>query len=152
MRRKDREVVGIEAIEEIIYEADVCRVGFSVENKPYIVPMNFGYKDQVFYFHCAKDGRKIQMLNSNPNVCFELDLHHKLVEGPTACDWTMTFASVMGEGAMSIVDDFEEKEKALNVLMHHYSGVEAYDYPDAMLERIAIIRLDVTEMTGKRSK
>ncbi len=152
MRRKDREVVGLEAINEIIKEAEVCRVGFSVDNKPYIVPMNFGYQNQIFYFHCAKEGRKIEMLKSNPQVCFELDIHHKLIEGPTACDWTMTFASVMGEGTLSVVEDLDKKEEALNILMYHYSGKEKFDYPEAMLRRIAILKLDVTTMTGKRSK
>ena len=61
MRRRDREVSGLQDRLDIIGLCDVCRVGMTDEEGMYIVPMNFGYKYEndtlVMYFHGSKDGR-----------------------------------------------------------------------------------------------
>lgn len=152
MRRSQNEIKDINRIYEVINECDVVRIGMSVENIPYIVPLNFGFADDTFYFHGAKEGRKMDMIKSNPNVCFELDTNHKLVgDSERACDWTMTYSSVMGTGVMKIIDDIPEKIKALNILMQEYGGKEAYEYSDKMLERIGIMKLEIETIVGKES-
>ena len=65
MRRADRAISGTEEVEEIIRKADVCRLAFANENFPYIVTMNFGYTndpEQLIYFHCASEGKKLDMI------------------------------------------------------------------------------------------
>ena len=54
MRRKDKEILDKKEIESIIKKAGVCRLGLSDNNIPYIVPLNFGYRDSflsVSYTH-----------------------------------------------------------------------------------------------------
>jgi len=153
MRLSNNEIKNIEEIYQIIEKCDVIRIGISVNNRPYIVPLNFGFKDNVFYFHGAQEGRKIEMIRENPNVCFEMDTDHHLVgESDRACDWTMTYASVMGTGLMTIVDDWDRKKEALNILMAQYGGDKEYDYDDRMLSRIGIMKLEISEISGKKSK
>lgn len=152
MRRKNNEIKDQETLMALLKTCDVIRVAMCVDQTPYIVPMNFGYKDHTFYFHGAKEGRKIEMIKINPKVAFELDTDHVLVgQSDRACDWTMKFSSIIGSGFMHIVEDRKEKIEALNILMQHYEGKEAYDYEDKMIERIGILKLEVSEMTGKRS-
>ena len=71
MRRKDKEIKDKEVIESIIKRATVCRIALSENNVPYIVPLSFGYKDNCLYFHSAPEGRKIDIIKQNNNVCFE---------------------------------------------------------------------------------
>ena len=63
MRRKDREVTDAGKIREAIEASHCCRLGFYDEGEVYIVPMNFGYTEEeekrIFYFHSAKEGRKV---------------------------------------------------------------------------------------------
>lgn len=152
MRRSQKEVTDKAIMYDIIERCDVVRVGFSVNDVPYIVPMNFGFKDDVFYFHGAQEGRKIDMMKTNPKVCFELDTDHQLVgKSDRACDWTMTFASIIGNGTISIVTDTQAKIQALNVIMQQYGGKDAYQYSQKMLERINILRLDIEDMTCKKT-
>ncbi len=76
MRRKDREITGIGEIEVIISHADICRIALTENNMPYIVAMNFGYsggEKKRLYFHCATEGRKIDMIRKNSYVCFQMD-------------------------------------------------------------------------------
>lgn len=152
MRLINNEIKEIEEIHRIIRKCDVLRVGMSVNNNPYIVPLNFGFKENTFYFHGAKEGRKIDMIKINPSVCFEMDTDHCLVgESEKACDWTMTYASVMGMGIMTIIDDWDEKREALNILMAEYGGNDTYEYDDNMLDRIGIMKLEIKEISGKKS-
>lgn len=153
MRRSQREIKDIQEIYRIIKGCDVIRIGMSVDNIPYIVPLNFGFEEDTFYFHGAQEGRKIDMIKANPNVCFELDTNHHLVgESDNACEWTMTYTSVMGTGTMVMVDEYEEKIKALNILMKNYGGKDSYDYPEKMVRRIGIMKLEVKEYSGKKSE
>ena len=81
MRRSEREESDINVIEEIINKAEVCRIAFAVDNMPYVVPMNFGYTSnpvQRLFFHCANEGRKLEMIRKNNYVCFEIDIDHQI--------------------------------------------------------------------------
>jgi uncharacterized protein len=153
MRRKDRQLRETGELGLIISEADVCRIALADNNIPYIVTMNFGYSGgeyACFYFHCANEGRKLDMIRKNNFACFELDTDHKLHSGENGCDWGMSFSSVIGYGKISIVEDRESKIKALNCIMAHYSDKKTFSYDERVLENTTILRLDIQEMTGKR--
>jgi uncharacterized protein len=153
MSRKDRQLKEISDIEEIISKADVCRIALADNNIPYIVTMNFGYaggEDACFFFHCAKEGRKLEMISRNNFVCFELDTDHELYEGENGCDWGMKFSSVVGYGKISAVENKESRVKALDCIMSHYSTRKVFSYDEKVLENTTILRLDIGEMTGKR--
>jgi hypothetical protein len=68
MRRKDKEISDTSGIDAIIKKATVCRLGMVNGNNPYIVPLCFGFQDNVLYFHSALKGQKIEYLRNNPNV------------------------------------------------------------------------------------
>ena len=70
MRRKDKEIIDKELIEEILERNRICRIGFVDGERPYIIPMNYGYKDNNLYVHSALEGKKIDILNINNNVTF----------------------------------------------------------------------------------
>jgi uncharacterized protein len=152
MRRKEREITDIHELESIIKICDVCRLAFADGNVPYIVTMNFGYSGDEgrIYFHCAKEGRKIEMIRKNNYVCFEMDTGHVLYDGNTACDFGMSYSSVVGYGYITIVKDIEERISGLNHIMSHYAGNGEFFYKQDVLERTMVLRLDIKEMTGKR--
>ena len=63
MRRNERNISGIQLIEDIICKADICRIALANDNIPYIITLNFGYSGNPgrrLYFHCASEGRKRQ--------------------------------------------------------------------------------------------
>jgi len=152
MRRKDKEIKDKNVIESIIKRATVCRIALSESNVPYIVPLSFGYKDNCLYFHSAPQGRKIDIIKQNNNVSFELDIDCELVkkqEDP--CSWSMKYSSVIGFGKAFFIEDSAEKRKALNIIVGHYSD-NSYEYPVNEINKVAIIKLEIDSMTGKRSE
>jgi len=154
MRRKDREVADMADIIEIMARCDVCRLAFAVENIPYIVPMNFGmdYQDDrlTLFFHSAKSGKKLDMLAANPSVCFEMDGQHHLVTGEKACDYSMTYESIIGYGKLSVCDEKEEKIHGLRQLMINYGRKENNQFSENALNSVTVLKLDVEKITGKR--
>lgn len=151
MRRKDNEIQSREEIIGIIAKAPVCRLGLCGENVPYVVPLNFGYRDGCLFLHCAKEGRKMDMIRANPRVCFEMDTDVEVIQAEQPCDWGMRFASVIGFGTASVLEDPEEKTRGLDAIMEHYSSGLPQPYPESYLKQTAVIRIEVEEMTGKRS-
>ena len=153
MRRKDREVIDEKKIDEIILNCDCCRLGFADGNATYILPLNFGYTHgggaRTFYFHGAKEGKKIKLISEQPHIGFELDGNHGLNVADTASAFSYRFQSVIGKGDISFINDKEDKKSALKFLMQHYTGKTEWEIPDTVLEKTAIFKLVVTELSCK---
>ena len=149
MRRNEREIKDIASIEEIIHKAQVCRLALSENERPYIVPLCFGYKDKTLYFHSAREGKKLRILKKNNNVCFEIDIDHELIKGKKACSCSMKYRSIIGFGRAELIEETELKRKALNIIMQNYfEGF--FKYPDEAVNNTAIIKVEIESMTGKQ--
>lgn len=155
MRRADKALTEQTDIDSVLHRGDVCHLAIHDTPYPYVVPMNFGYRRRgdtlTLYFHSAKKGRKISLIEKEPKVAFVIDTDHALVTGDAACRWSMSYASVMGVGTISHVEDTDAKRRALQTIMEHYSDSAEWELPDRALAAVAILALEVEELTGKRS-
>lgn len=150
MRKSEREIKDQAAVWAVMTEARVCRIGLSDNGMPYVVPMNFGLGENCLYLHCAKEGRKLDILRKNDRVCFEMDLLREIRPGKEPCGWDMCYDSAIGFGRAVIVDDPEEKRTALDRIMNHYGAQGPHVYPSETLGKTAVIRIDIESLTGKR--
>ena len=150
MRRKEKEITDRAELEAVIAEAQVCRLAMCDGAHPYVVPLCFGYADGTFYFHCAVEGRKLDVLKQNPNVCLELEAGVSLKTGVKACDWGMNFRSVIACGRAERVDGAEAQQRALDLIMAHYAP-GSHEYAESALAKAVVLQVKTTSMTGKRS-
>lgn len=110
------------------------RLGLCVEGEPYVVPVAYGYSDGAIYFHGAKKGKKIDFIEKNDRVCFEVD------------EWQKGWASVICYGKVTLREDIEAKKKCFELLM----GVDLPE--DRIKGAIAYVGvIDIEEMTGRCS-
>lgn len=155
MRRKDREVTG-EAIREIIDSCRVARIAMIDGDKPYIVPMNFGYfmqeNELTLFFHCAMEGKKLDVLRQNNRVFFEMDCEHELIEKTNPCSYSFAYASVMGDGVASFIENTQEKLAAFELLMLHQTGRAGFAFTQEDMNHVTIFKVVSTSFTAKRSK
>ena len=154
MRRKDREIVDKKVMVSIIEKAIICRVAMCWQDEPYVIPMNFGYRDNYIYLHSAGEGRKLDILRNNDKVCIEFDVDVGLVQSQKACNTEMKYKSVLAFGKAVILKDIVEKKKALDIIMHHYynhDSLSVFHYPEDTLEKVIIIKVKVEKITGKGS-
>lgn len=122
MRRNDREIKSRKEMEGIIRSSRVCRVGFADGNKPYVLPLISGIIRGIIYVHCAKQGRKLDVIKRNSDVCFEVDDGHELNKGRDACSYGFRYRSVAAEGRAVAVSSRQEKIRALKMIMKHMTG------------------------------
>lgn len=149
MRRKEREISDPKVLESIIKKANVCRLAMCEGDVPYVVPLCFGYEKGALYFHSAIEGRKLEILKKNPKVCFEIDIDCELIKSDDRC--TMKYKSVIGFGRASFIEVLEDKRNALDLIMRHYNQ-EPVPYPEPVLTNmLAVIKVEIEEMTGKAS-
>ena len=109
MRRRDKEIKEKENIEAILHAAQECRIAFAVNNQPFLVPVNFAYFNNALYIHSAPQGKKIDCIRQNPQVCFEATSYAEIKSGTKACDWTTYYRSVIGYGNAVILSSPKEK-------------------------------------------
>jgi uncharacterized protein len=152
MRRTDREITDRAEMDEILASAKVLRLGMAVDGEPYVVPLHFGHVGEHLFVHSAGEGRKIEFLKKNPRICFEVTTDYEILPSQDgACQWAARFRSVIGFGRATFLTDPNERKHALDVMMEHYSGKPSHDYEAKYTSRIAVIRIDIAHMTGKKS-
>lgn len=151
MRRKDKQITGLDEIESVLHNGTICRIALCEDNIPYIVSMNYGYKDNCLYFHSAKEGKKLDILKNNPNICFEVDIDVEIQKGGISCNWGMKYKSVIGLGKAHLIENDEEKKEALDIIMNHYSDNEVHEYNFNNIKNVAIIKVVINSITGKKS-
>ena len=153
MRRKDREITGLAEIMEILSRCQVCRLGMCQKGMPYVVPLNFGVEREgerlVLYFHGAREGKKLDIIRENPQVCVEFDGEHRLLEGETACAHSFAYESVIGFGKAEILESHEEKAQGLAVILRSLTGKEFTLTPE-QTQSVAVLRVALEEVAGKR--
>jgi len=151
MRRAKQEIIDQAVLEEILAGAEICRLSMLDGEIPYIVPVNYGYREGHIYIHSAPEGKKIELLKQNKLVCFEVEDAAEIVKGPEACDWTTRYRSVVGYGTVEILSDDESKQEGLEVIMAQHGAPALVKFDEKNLKRMVILKLKVTSVSGKQS-
>ena len=117
---------------------------------PYGVPVNYVWLDGCICFHTALSGHKVDALRRHDKVSFTVVDKDDVV--PT--EYTTYFRSVIAFGRAEIIEDEEEKRKALAAL-----GDRFYPHQDEALEkemargfnRLLMVRIRIAHLSGKEA-
>ena len=141
-----------EQIRHILDSGKVLHLGLSVNDEPYVVPMNYGYTMEdgklVIYLHSAVKGKKLEMVRTNPRVCFNIDCDRMPFEGRVPCQYGMVYSSILGRGTATLVEDPEAKMEAMSILMKTQTGKD-FTFNERLVGIVTVIRIDVQEYTAK---
>ena len=152
MTKREFQITDEQQIRHILDTAKVLRLGLAVDGEPYVVPMNYGYTLEegklTFYLHSAVKGRKLDMIRENPRVFVELDCDRIPFEGKVACQYGMSYFSVMGRGRAVLVEDAREKMEAMSILMKTQTGKD-FEFNERLVSIVTVIRVDISEYTAK---
>jgi len=164
MRKVSREMPAEWAM-EVLDKAPYITVSMTeADGTPYAVPLSLARVGEVFYFHCAMEGKKLDILRQNPRVCLSAVAKCKPTVGPKDGSFTLEFKSAIAFGTAEMVEEDEEKIAGLRAIcerflpqhMHSINSaqVPAFDASIARsLGRTAVGRIRLTEPpTGKRKQ
>jgi len=145
-------------IDSFLEIATVGRLGLSLNNQPYVVPLNFAYKKGHIYLHSAETGMMIDFLKNNSSVCFEVDEHFATISAPMVCEYDAAYRSVIAFGSARIVTDLKEKTATLRFIVAKYAGPEQAEritesmvdqYRSSLDSKTVTIDMAIERVTGK---
>ena len=153
MRRKDREVTDVNEIMDILAQCKTANIAMLDGDVPYIVPLSYGYDYKegtlIFYFHSAKDGKKLELLKKNNNVSFSVFSEGEPLHAEIPCNSGYYYSSVLGKGTVEFVEEVDEKCHALGKMFEHQAG-RIVEFTAAQAETVCVFRMVSKEFTGKR--
>lgn len=153
MRRKDREITYIADIISILDSCKTCHIAMIDDDMPYVVPMSYGYEivddTLILYFHSAKEGRKIEILHKNNNLCFELCTEGEPVHAETPCNSGYYFSSVIGYEKVMFLDNVDEKCHALTKMFEQQTGRKV-DFNEQQANTVCVFKVITKDFTGKK--
>ena len=121
------------------------------DDYPYAVPLSYVYHDSRIYFHCAKTGHKLDGIKRNPKVSFCVVDKDQIVSE----EFTTYFRSVIIFGQARILDDPEEKRRAIRILVSKYSPKEDEESRekeiDGSFSALCIVEITPDHLTGKEA-
>ena len=155
LRRDDRAIKDMDVIKDIISKCQVVRVAMCQDNTPYVVPLNYGYEfnsnELILYCHCANEGKKLDILDKNPNVFIEIDSDHNLIDADTPCTHGFEYFSIMSSGQVEFVHNLYDKIHGLNKIMERYTSKDNNDFKDKILNKIRLMKITCNNLSAKRS-
>ncbi len=153
MRLKEK-AMNLEEAHSFLAAAPVGRLATISENGyPYVVPVHFVYLDNKIYFHCAKEGHKLENIKKTPFVCFEADEMTGIIDADEPCDTSTGFKSVIAFGKAQIVEDESIKIRALKEIIRKYIP-ESANSPlvQESVAATAVVEIEIEQISGKASR
>ena len=146
IRRRDKAIIDEVEMKEILKEAKYVTIAMSQGDEPYLVTLSHGFDDErkCIYFHCAREGKKIEILSANPRIWGQALVDNGYQQGK--CNHL--YKTTQFHGKVAFVDDQAEMQHALRVMIRHLD-----DDPERVIReqitphsmgRILIGRIDIT--------
>ena len=157
MRRKDRKM-DADFAREVLCKAPYVTVSMTCpDGLPYAVPLSLAKGEgDVFYFHCAHEGKKLDCIAHQPTVCLSAVTKCKPTVGPKDDSFTIEFRSAIAMGRAEIVTDEEEKIEALRLICQRFLPHHMAAFDKAIEQSLAhttVVRITLTEPpVGKRKE
>jgi nitroimidazol reductase NimA-like FMN-containing flavoprotein (pyridoxamine 5'-phosphate oxidase superfamily) len=140
-----------EQVDKLLNTAHIGHLGtFGLNGYPYVVPVHFVYIDGVIYFHGLNQGQKLDNIEKNPKVCFQVTGDYSFLQADVPCDTNTAYHSVVCLGQAFLVEDTVLKVKVLEAVVEKFTPQHrGQAFPETMLEVTGIVGIKVDDLTGK---
>ncbi|MEN8203057.1 MAG: pyridoxamine 5'-phosphate oxidase family protein [Bacteroidota bacterium] len=142
MKNTSQEIYDEKIMGEILAGAEFCRISMMDGDRPYTLPLTYGYKDKCIYINSAPKGKKIEILSRNPEVDFEIQC---TAERSTSCQ------SLVGRGTVEIISDSTGKQNGMEVILSQQGSSYISDFDPKDMEYVVILKLNIDSLKKKQS-
>ncbi|MDR2911147.1 MAG: pyridoxamine 5'-phosphate oxidase family protein [Bacteroidales bacterium] len=139
-----------EEIEQIVKACKTCFVAMSENNFPYVLPMNFAFCGDSVILHSAQKGRMWEILKKNPKVCINWTLGEELAwqNIDVGCSYRVKSKSVLVEGTVEFINDYDEKYNYLLKMMAQYSSRD-FKFNKPAVTNVGIIKVNIETVSAR---
>ena len=137
-------------IDAILKQCKTCYVAMSVNDEPYVLPMNFAMDGDRVILHSAQHGRMWETIKKNPKVCINWTLGEELAwqDEQVGCSYRVKSKSVNIEGTAEIIDDDVEKERLFKQFMTQYSDLP-FKFSAPAIRNVGVLLVPISKITAK---
>lgn len=152
LRRAEKAITAPEELLAVIRSQKFLTLALCQDHEPYLVTMNYAYdqEQRCFYFHCARQGKKVDYLRANPTVWGQVLEDRGYLAGQ--CDHA--YRTVQFRGHAEWIEDLEEKRHALTLMIDQLEPdpepVKRAELTQRKLEGVGILKVRVETMSGKQ--
>jgi nitroimidazol reductase NimA-like FMN-containing flavoprotein (pyridoxamine 5'-phosphate oxidase superfamily) len=147
MRRTEREILDVEFMHQVLIDAQEIYIAMnSSEEAPYVLPVNYVFHDGCIYFHCALEGRKLDLLRADSRVGFTTAVDIQVEKTTTR------YRSVCGSGTAELVDDPVQKNEVLKAFATRFKAPCIFPISEEKFAHTGVFRIRIEKLTGKYSR
>ncbi|WP_342442956.1 pyridoxamine 5'-phosphate oxidase family protein [Lysinibacillus sp. FSL K6-0075] len=161
IRMVNRACTDEKQIKQFLEDAQTAFLGLVDQHIPYVIPLNYVYKDGIFYFHGANEGRKIDILTTNQNACMTISENYGTMVDPVPAETDTAYMSVVANGLVEIVTDLNEATAAMQAMLDKYvpdyyhaplSKKHLDKYQSSLGSKTLVLKVKPTSITAKEHK
>lgn len=151
---REKAAYDVETVHTILDAGLVAHVAFVQDGAPVVVPMLYGREGETVFLHGARKARVIRLLEETRTACLNVTLLDGLVFARSAFASSMNYRSATIFGKARLVDDWEEKKRALHIISECTMPgrwAELRNSLDNELKMTGVIALDIESASAKVS-
>ncbi|MGW9103259.1 pyridoxamine 5'-phosphate oxidase family protein [Priestia megaterium] len=161
IRYNQRTCMNERKINDFLSKAQTVFLGLVDQTTPYVIPLNFVWDQECFFFHGAAEGRKIDIIHKNPNACFTISENYGTMVNPIPAKTDTAYMSVMAEGRIEVVTDLDEATAAMQAMLNKYvpgyyhsslSKAHVEKYQSSLGSKTVVHKIKPIHITAKESK
>lgn len=141
-----------ETVYGILDEGFICHVGFAPEGQPFVIPTGYARVDDNLYIHGSQASRMLRTLSGGLDACVTVTIVDGLVLARSAFHHSMNYRSVVILGRATIVEDPDEKFKALVALSEHIirgRWAEVREPTEQEMRATTVLSMPLEEVSAK---
>lgn len=148
-------------VKQFLEGAQTAFLGLVDQHMPYVIPLNYVYKDGSFYFHGANEGRKIDILTNNRNACITISENYGTMVDPIPAETDTAYISVVANGLVEFVTDLNEATAAMQAMLDKYvpnyyltrlSKTHIEKYQSSLGSKTLVLKVKPIKLTAKEHK
>ena len=151
--RRSRQALGIDACKEVLSRGTSGVLALLGDGGwPYAVPMSYAFDGEKLYFHCAREGHKLDAIRREARASFCVVDRDDV----KPAEYTSYFRSVIIFGRVRVIEDEAQKRAAIELLARRYFPEDSAENRRRAIERewagLCMLEMDIEHMSGKEAK
>ena len=146
MRRTEREILDPEFMHQVLKDAQEIYISMNSGEAPYVLPVNHVFYQGCIFFHCALEGRKMDLLQADSRIGFSTAVDIQVEKTTTR------YRSVCGSGTVERVDDPVRKNEVLKAFAVRFMAPCVFPVSEQKFSHTCVMCIRIEKLTGKHSR
>lgn len=151
-RRFDRGHYDHATVHALLDAAALCHVAYVVDGRPFCTPTLFWREGVRLYWHGSSASRMLRNLSAGEPACLTVTHFDSLVLARSGFNHSADYRSVMAFGAVRLLEDLAEKERALRMMVDRFFPNRTAGLRPTTAQEIkatAVVYMDIESASAK---